>query len=271
MKAPDFDFDLGIAYPENPDAHVTNPAKLRELKIDSEYPYLDKSFGFRFMRALMHLGIFVLVFAINPFRFGLKIEGRKNLRKHRALLKNGTMTVSNHIHRWDFLMILQALRYRMMYFPAWKENFLGKDMDLIRLAGGIPIPEDIHSIKYFNKAFDEITAKKIWIHAFPESAMWPYYRPVRPFKKGIFTMAYRYNLPILPIAFCYAAPRFPLTLLNLFRKTKHPTIVVRIGEPLLFDPEKPRKESVQEMRKKCHEAITRLAEIDNNPWPAEGD
>jgi 1-acyl-sn-glycerol-3-phosphate acyltransferase len=126
-------------------------------------------------------------------------------------------------------------------------------------------------MKHFNQAFDEIRAKKKWIHAYPETAMWWYYRPIRPFMKGVFTMAYRYNLPVLPLAFFFSKPSFPFTLVNLFRKKKLPMITVRIGEPLLPDIEMPRKEAVFKLRKECHEAIVRLAEVGETPWPAEGD
>jgi 1-acyl-sn-glycerol-3-phosphate acyltransferase len=263
--------DFGIKFPDDPFTHVIPVNKIRELSIDAKYPFLDKSFRFTFMRNLMHLGIFVLVFPLSIFRFGLKIRGRKNLRKYRNVLKNGVMTVSNHIHRWDFLFILQALRYRKMFFPAWKENLLGPDLNFIRYAGGIPVPEDIHTIRYFNQAFDEICAKKIWIHVYPESALWYYYRPIRPFKKGVFSMAYRYNLPVLPIGFYYEKTGISLAISNLFRKKKLPSVIVHIGEPLFPDKNLPRKEAVEILRKQCHEAIIALTGVENNPWPAQGD
>ena len=246
-----------------------------EVIVDENYPYLDKSFKFNFMRRLMHLGIFTIVFALSRPRFGIKIEGRKKLRLYRELYRDGAMTVSNHIHRWDFLFVLQALRYRMMYFPAWKENLSGPDEGLIRLAGGIPVPEEIHAIKYFNRAFDEIHAQKKWIHVFPESSRFDYFWPIRPFKKGVFTLAHRYGLPIIPLSFSYRKPHFPFTVVNFFRSLaggkKLPMITLKIGDPILFDKNLPRKEAVQNLRKECHEAIVRLAGIDNNPYPAEGD
>ncbi|MCL2270458.1 MAG: 1-acyl-sn-glycerol-3-phosphate acyltransferase, partial [Treponema sp.] len=193
----------------------------------------------------------------------------------RHLLANGAMTVSNHVQRWDFLFVLQALRYRSMYFPLWKEQLRSPDATLIRCAGGIPIPNDIRSIKCFNDAFDEIHAKKKWIHAYPESSRFDYFVPIRPFKKGVFTMAYRYNLPIVPLAISYRKPRFPYTIVNALRSLgggqKLPMITVRIGEPVLHDPSLPRKEAVQKLRKDCHDAVVRLAGITNNPYPAEGD
>ena len=267
---------LGIKYPDNPDEHMVELKVTHEVIIDENYPFLDRSFKFSFMRGLIYLGIFTLVFPFMiPLRFGLRIEGRKILRKYRALLKDGAMTVSNHMHRWDFLFVLKALRYRLMYFPAWKENLQGPDEGFIRYSGGIPVPDKLSLIKYFNAAFDEIHRMKKWIHVFPESARFDYFYPIRPFKKGVFTIAHRYNLPVIPIGFSYRKPSFPFTLVNLFRRLtgrqELPMITVRVGEPLLLDANLPRKEAVQKMRKECHDAIIRLAGVRDNPYPAEGD
>ena len=267
--------DLGIVYPDKPDAHITEFKTIYEIKIDENYPFLDKSFKFRLMHVLQYLGIFTIVFFISPIRFGLKIEGRKILRKYRKLLKNGAMTVSNHIHRWDFLFVLKAVRYRFMYFPVWKEQVNSTDKNLIRFAGGIPIPDEIRVIKYFNLAFEEIVSKKIWIHCFPESSRFDYFQPIRPFKKGVFTMAHSYNLPVIPLSFSYRKPCFPFTIINRLRtltgKRALPMITLRIGEPILLDKNLSRKEAVQKLRKDCHEEIVRLAGITLNPYPAGGD
>jgi 1-acyl-sn-glycerol-3-phosphate acyltransferase len=266
---------LNYVYPSKLDQHMLEMKFIHELTLDENYPFLDKSFGFRFMRGLIHLGIFVLVFPLSVLRFGLKIEGRDILRKNRTLLKNGAMTVSNHIHKWDLLFLLKAIRYRTVFFPAWKENLKTSDRGFVRYTGGIPIPESISLMKCFNRAFDEIHAKKKWIHAYPETAMFYFFQPIRPFKKGVFSIAHRYNMPIVPLAFSYRKPHFPYTLVNLFRtiigNQKLPMVTLRIGEPLLFDQNLGRKEAVLKMRKDCHEAIVRLAGISNNPYPAEGD
>ena len=262
---------LGIKYPDKPDEHNIEVKITGNTVIDENYPFLDKSFKFNFMRRLMHLGIFSMVFFICVLFYGLKIEGRKNLRKHKKILKNGAMTVSNHIHKWDFLFVLKAVRYRLMYFPALKEHINSPDKNFVRYSGGIPIPESIHAFKAFNQAFDEIYAKKKWIHAYPESALFYFFQPIRPFKKGVFTLAHRNNLPVVPIAFSYRKPRFPYTFVNWLRRQNLPMVTARIGEPLLFDTSLPRKEAVIKMRKECHEAVVRLAGIRDNPYQAEGD
>jgi hypothetical protein len=83
---------LGITYPDVPDTHMIPPKKEIDLVVDENYPFLDKSIGFRIRSALLYLGIFVIVFFISPIRFGLRIEGRKVLKKYRTLLRNGALT-----------------------------------------------------------------------------------------------------------------------------------------------------------------------------------
>lgn len=258
---------VGITYPSVPDEHMGPVRQDKNFVLDEHYPFLDKSLRFRIRSALLYLGIFTIVFALCPIRFGLRIEGRKILKKNRKLLRDGAMTVSNHVLRWDLLCVLQAIRWRRLYFPAWKENLSGPDRTLIRLAGGIPVPTDIHVIKYFNQAFDELRKRKKWIHVFPESANWPYFQPIRPFKKGMFTIAYKHGIPVVPMAFSYREAR---GIYKLFKKD-YPLITLRIGEPILPDTTLPRKEAVQLLREQCHKKIVELAGITDNPYPCEGD
>jgi 1-acyl-sn-glycerol-3-phosphate acyltransferase len=260
---------LGIKYPTDLEEHMYRKPKEVEIILDEHYPFLDKSLKARLWGALIYWGIFTLVFAICPVRFGLRIEGRRILKKNRKLFKNGAMTVSNHIFRWDLLSVLQAIRYRRLYFPVFKDNLCGSDRHVIRGAGGIPVPTDIHVIKYFNQAFDELHARKKWFHAFPEGSTWDYYQPIRPFKKGVFTMAWKYNIPVIPMAFSYRPP----TGIYRFFKKGYPLITLRIGAPILPDRRLSQREAAALLREQCHKKIVELAGIPKgeNPWPCEGD
>ena len=274
MKAP-YIPELDIKYPDKPDGHMVETMDMHDVKVDENYPFINKTFKFKFWRFMVYLGINTIAYWLSLGRYGLKIEGRGNLWKYRKLFKNGAMTICNHVQRWDFIFVARAVRYHGMYFPAWKEHFKGPDEGFIRHAGGIPIPEELSIMKIFNRAFDEIHKKKIWIHAYPESTRFDYYVPIRPFKKGVFSMAYNYKLPIIPFAISYRKPHFPFTLLNNYRAKKGghklPLITLRMGEPILFDENLNRKEAVQKISKECHEAMIRLAGITDNPYPAEGD
>ena len=263
--------ELGLVYPDKPDARMIKMEIINDIKVDENYPFFDKSFSFKFRRGVIYLAMLTIMRILAFIRFGLKIRGRKYLRKHRKLLKNGAMTISNHMHRWDLPFVVMALRYRTLYFPIWKEILNSRDKGLIQAAGGIPVPEEVSLIKYFNQAFDELHEKKKWIHAYPEGSRFDYYQPIRPFKKGVFYMAFRYSLPVIPMAYSYRKPHFPFTIVNFLRKKNIPMLTLRIGEPLLFDKSLSRKEAVNKLRKECHEAVVRLAGITDNPYPAEGD
>ncbi|GHT71105.1 hypothetical protein FACS1894110_23670 [Spirochaetia bacterium] len=260
--------NVGIKYPEKPDEHMNIGRQVVDIKYDTTYPYLDESLGSRLYHRLIYFAIFTMVFLVCPIRHGLRIEGRSILKKNKALFKNGAMTVSNHMLRWDFVIVVQAVK-RQLWFPAVKEFINSPDRHIARGAGAIPVPTDIHAIKYFNQAFDELHRRKEWFHAFPEASSWFFYQPIRPFKKGVFTMAYKYNLPVIPMAFSYRPP----TGIYRFFKRGYPLITLRIGEPILPDQSLPRKEAVTILREQCHKKMVELAGIPEgtNPWPCEGD
>jgi hypothetical protein len=90
---------LGIVYPSEPDGRMVAIKVRRKVIVDENYPFLDKSFKFKFIRCMGYLVIYTVGSLIIPLRCGLKIEGRDILRKHKNLLKNGAMTVANHVHR----------------------------------------------------------------------------------------------------------------------------------------------------------------------------
>ena len=261
--------EMGIEYPERPDEPLLHPERTREVDVESGYPFLDRSARGRLLNFAIYAGIFCIVFLLNKILYGIRIEGRENLRKNRALLKNGAMTVANHVHRWDFIFVLQAVRWRRMWFPAKAENLESGDAPLIRGVGGIPIPKTLAATRKFNEAFNTLHAEKRWLHVFPESCRWNYYAPIRPFKLGAFKMAHRYQIPIVPVAISWRAPSGIWKLL----KVRHPLVTVRIGEPI--PTENPgdlsKNDFCRDLRKKAHDSLCTLAGIRRNVWEAEGD
>ncbi len=257
----------GIDYPERPDQPILQPKRLRQVVLDENYPYLDKSFLARLRHLGVYIGIFTLVFPAQKIRYGLRIVGRENIRKNKTLFRNGALTVCNHVYRWDFLACLQAVRWRRMWFPARADNLEGSDACLIRGAGGIPIPEGLAAGRKFNQAFDELHAGRKWIHVFPESCRWDFYQPIRPFKKGAFAMAVRYQIPVIPLAISYREP-------SRWRKrlgTGQPLITIHVGEPLVPPADCSRREAAVWLRAEAHAQMCSMAGIKQNCWPAEGD
>lgn len=238
--------------------------ELRDIQFDETYPYLDKSLKFKIWHFLIYLVTWIAAFPMNRLRFGLKIEGREKIRRNRKLFANGVMTLCNHVHRWDMICVLQAMRYRKAWIPMYAQPFRGKDGFLMKHIGGIAIPENYGGLRKFDQALDELHKEKQWIHIFPESCSWKFYAPLRPFKIGAFNMAYRFSLPVVPLVLSFR-PRTGWR--KLFGKGE-PLLTIHVGDPIVPDPDKPRKEEASRMRDLAHKAMLDMAGIVSNPWPS---
>ncbi len=241
--------------------------KFQDLKFDETYPYLDKSLKFKIWHFLIYLTTWIAAFPVNRIRFGLRIEGREKIHQNRKLFANGVMTVCNHVHRWDMICVLQAMRFRKAWIPMWSEPFNGKDGFLMKHIGGIAIPDNHKGLRKFNQALDELHACKQWIHIFPESCSWPFYAPLRPFKTGAFNMAYKYSFPIIPMMISFR----PRTGWRRFFGKGEPLITIHVGDPIVPDLNVSRKEEVARIRDLAHKTMLDMAGIVSNPWPSNID
>ena len=241
--------------------------ELKDIKFDETYPYLDKSLTFGIWHFLIYLVTWLVAFPANWIRFGIKIEGREKIRRNRELFANGMMTVCNHVHRWDMICVLQAMRYRRAWIPMYAQPFRGKDGFLMKTIGGVAIPEELSGLRAFDKAMDELHANKQWIHLFPESCSWRFYAPLRPFKTGAFNMAYRHGLPVVPLVISFR-PRTGWR--KLFGKGE-PLLTIHVGDPIVPDLTVPRKAEVARIRDLAHQTMLDMAGIVSNPWPSSID
>ena len=241
--------------------------ELKDIKFDGTYTYLDKSLKFKIMHILIYLTTWLLAFPLNRIRFGLRIEGREKIRRNRKLFANGMMTVCNHVHRWDMICVLQAMRYRMAWIPMYAQPFRGKDGYLMKYIGGLAIPDEHSGLRKFDNALNELHACKKWFHIFPESCSWRFYAPLRPFKIGAFNMAYRFAIPVVPLMISFR----PRTGWRKLFGNREPLITIRVGDPILPDLNAPRKEEAARMRDTAHKTMLDMAGIVSNPWPSTID
>ena len=101
--------DLDYTYPERSDQHMLVLESTRTLELDEGYDYMPSGFWFGVKRALVASLLHLIVFPLTRLTHGLRIEGRKNLKKHRAALKGGAITISNHVFMWDYLCVQKAI------------------------------------------------------------------------------------------------------------------------------------------------------------------
>lgn len=246
-------------FPEKTDQHYLPLKYQKDIVFDENYPYVDKSFGHRFLCGCFHIVARLVAFPVMRIRTLLKVEGRENLKKHRDIIKNGIVSVSNHVFIWDFIAIMSAVLPHRPFIPAWDKNMRGENRILIRYSGGIPLPTENHrATAAFAHAIDDLLSKdKQWVHICAEGSMWEYYMPIRPFKKGSFTFAVRNNVPVLPLAFSFRKPKGLQTLF-----WKKPLLTLHIGEPVFHNPELGKVAAVDKLARDVHAAVCRLAGID---------
>lgn len=260
-----------IDYPQdNPFERTLFPVFDREMAIDEHYPYVDDSARYRFKTwwgyaLILKVGLRLML----RVKMGLRIRGREVLKKHKEGLKNGAITIANHVYRLDCPCVLLAVGAKhTTRIPMFAPNFRTKDSFFLNLVGGVPIPEPeagLSAMKKFNAAFDEFHRRGWWFHIFPEACRWDMYKPLRPFQKGAFTMSYKYNKPILPCVITYRERK---GIFRLFGPKELPLLTVTIGEPLYPDTTQARKIEVDRLREVAHAQMLQMAGITHNPWPA---
>ena len=248
-------------FPMDTAAHYLVVKKNDGTIFDAKYPYLDKSKSFKFKRFLVRILLILIVFPMNRIKMGLRIKGKKNIRKNKKLFKQGVISCSNHINMWDYIGVMSAIKPFKPYTIVWAPNVSGESGKLVRLVNGIPIPEGDLSASYaFNKAIVELLKNKKWLHVYPEGSMWEYYAQIRPFKKGAAHFAAKYDLPVLPMGYSYREAGW------LRKKVFHQPakLTLSIGEPLFINKDLPFEEQEIDLIKRMHKAVCELAKVENN-------
>lgn len=243
--------DLNYAYPERCDEHMIEVKHLCDVNFDTRFEYLNRSFGFKALRSAYWLIVNAIVFPLLRLTHGLRIYGKENIKKNKSVLRGGAITVSNHVFYWDFLCVLRGIRPHLSYFPAWKTNFEGPNRHLIRMSGGIPVPDDdIHAMMKFNRAIEDVLKEGKCLHFFPEGSMWFFYPDIRPLKKAVFCYAVKFDKPVIPITLSFR-PRRGIT--KLF--TKKPFVDLHVGAPIYADRGLPAREAAEKLRAEVYHTM----------------
>ena len=240
--------NFGYVYPERSDEHMIKVKHLRDVNLDENYPYYDKSKWGKFKRFLMEILLNVILYPLVLLTHGLRIHGRKKMKKYQKQFKDGAITISNHVFMWDYICILKAIRPIKQKIIAWKINFEGPNGPLIRNVGGMPVPTgNIRAMVKFSNALDEVLENKEWLHVYPEGSMWFFYPDIRPLKPSVFRFAVKHNKPIIPLTYTFRKRK---GITRLF--TNKPQVDLHIGDPLYPDTSLPVKEAIDKLHKEAY-------------------
>lgn len=245
-------------FPNDTSAHYIKLKKQNNVILDDKYPYIDKRKRFLFIQALVRFILVILVMPLSRIKLGLRIKGRKNIRRNKKILNNGFISCSNHVNYWDYISILDGIRPYKPYYLVWDKNIMGENGKLIRLTKGIPIPNNIIGTKKFIKVIDDYLSNKGVLHIYPEGSMWEYYAPIRPLKRGLAHFAIKNNKPILPLAYSYRKPSWIRK--HLFKQIACYTL--NIGNPIFVNNNLNKEKQEDDLLIRCHNEMCKLANID---------
>ena len=256
-------------YPEYTDGHYLDVVEKTHYFFDENYPYVDTSKKFRRKQFWIRVLLRTIVFPMAKIRFGLKVNGKKNLKTYKLELSQGVISVTNHIHSWDYIFLMRTVKPIKTNVLVWAPNVNGPDGSSVRLVGGIPIPENNlkATMVYYNAIDKLINQDHGWLQIYAEGSMWEYYAPIRPFKRGSSFFAIQFNKPIMPIAYSYRKPTW------IRKKIFHQParITINVGEPIYPDNNiVDKNERELDLTRRVHERICELAGIrpEDNIYPS---
>lgn len=184
-KSGQFDRDLN-------DEHRTFDAR----DIGEGYTYLPSSFGEKLRRFFLLPVIRLFGFVYLFFGYGFRVKGKKNLRA----LNGGAVSVCNHAHELDTLMLKIALGCSRTFhtgsYYLLKRGWLGR---IFKAGGFLPVGTGVHDLEKLQNAVGTLLSRRKIVNFYPEHALWRRYEKVRPFKAGAFRFAVRFSAPVLPV------------------------------------------------------------------------
>ena len=246
-------------FPEYTDRHYLVVKKNDGTVFDRNYPYIDRSPLSLFKQWAVRILLNIIVFPVARIRLGLRIKGRENIKKHRDVIRNGVVSMSNHVHLWDFICIMCAVRPSKPYVLTWAPNVRGENGKMMRSVRCIPIPEnDVHATKAYLTAVEKMVREGGWLHVYPEGSMWEFYQPIRPFKTGAASLACKFGKPVIPMGFSYRKPGFIRK--KIFRQAA--CFTLNIGEPVYANGGLGRREQAEDLTARCHAEVCKLAGIE---------
>lgn len=202
------------------------------LHLTEKYKYISNNIFLRLLYVVLDLFIMPFIYLFLRSTWNFQVEGKENLKSVR---KRSAITVANHVHDVDALMITKPLWPRTPYIVARKHNlevvFIGWFNRIMR---AVPLPEDLRNFNHFTQAINKLLrTTKHKVHIFPEGEISPYAPTLRTFERGAFHFSIDNNVPVVPMTFV-----FP---------TKH-TVRLIVGRPI--DPqEMPQLQGLSNPRK----------------------
>lgn len=167
----------------------------------------DSAASFRPERPLYKL-VYWLILHIFPPLFGLIYGYRVKGEIPEEAMKSGCVTVCNHVHMLDCVMLGCAFSAYTMQFLTLRSNLkIPVAGQIVKLMGGIGLPSDLAGWRSICGRVERAFSQGQILQIYPEGERISGCRQLRAFKPGAFTMAVKYEKPVVPCMLRFY-PRF---------------------------------------------------------------
>ena len=123
----------------------------------------------------------------------------------------------------------------------------------LRSLGGIPIPvNSVSGMRKFNEDISYLLEKGKPVLYNPEGSLWPYYREIRPFKRGAFSMAVKNDVPVVPLVVTFKRKK------KRNGKFKY-KIFYTICKPMHYDKTLDEKSASEKLMKEVYDITVKTA------------
>jgi 1-acyl-sn-glycerol-3-phosphate acyltransferase len=157
---------------------------------------INSSLGFRLYSHFVFYAVLYPVIFVSRVIFGLRLKGKGNLRHARP-----AFLVSNHTLFLDPGVLAASLFPFRTYFTMLEETALIPVLGtFVRLLGAVPIPTHPHNFRRFERDLSWGLGHLGFIHFFPEGECYQWNQEVQPFHPGVFLLASRLKIPVIPVA-----------------------------------------------------------------------
>lgn len=169
-------------------------------KNEQDHEFHPEGLPYRFLKWVI-VRLFPPVFRL---LYGFRVVGRIP----EEVMKKGCVTVCNHIHTLDCVMLACALRNHTMQFLSLPENLkMPVAGPIVRLMGGIGLPDRLDGWKAVYRRVEKAFEEGQFLQVYPEGELISGCRTLREFKPGAFTFAVKYGRPVVPCLLRYY-PRY---------------------------------------------------------------
>lgn len=190
-----------------------------------------------------------------------EIRGIENFKN----LNTGAIITCNHFNAFDSFAIQLAYdaaeqpnrRFYRVIREGNYTSFPGFYGYLMRNCDTLPLSSNLHTMKKFMAAVDELLKEGHYILVYPEQSMWWNYRKPKPLKQGSYIFAYRNNVPVLP---CFITMKDSDIMGEDGFYVQEYTI--HIGKPLYPDQSLPYRASVKDLLNRNYEVWKEIYETE---------